>query len=126
MSEARIRASIAAYIAAWNEHDAAQRMQLIEQACAGDLLLRTPSMRIHGRAELDALIADFQQRRPTGRAVLTSVVDVQGSLFRFAGVLEDAAIATPGGTTLDTGECNEDGRIRVLLTFVGTALPSAT
>ena len=42
MIEARIRASIEAYVAACNVHDAAQRMRLIEQACAEDLLMRTP------------------------------------------------------------------------------------
>jgi hypothetical protein len=125
MNEARIRASIEAYVAAWNEHDAAQRMRLIEQACAEDLLLRTPGKRIDGRGELDALIADFQQRRPGGRAVLSSTVDVQGNVFRYAGILEDSTIGR-GGETLDAGECDDDGRIRVLLSFVGAALPSGT
>jgi hypothetical protein len=124
MIEARIRASIEAYIAAWNEHDAAQRMRLIEQACAADLLMRTPGKRIDGRAQLDALIADFQQRRPGERAVLSSAVDIQGHVFRYAGVVEGSTVAR--GDILDAGECDEDGRIRLLLTFVGAALPSRT
>jgi hypothetical protein len=124
MIEARIRASIEAYVAAWNEHDAAQRMRLIEQACVENLVMRTPGKRIEGRAQLDALIADFQKRRPGERAVLSSTVDVQGNVFRYAGVVEGATVAR--GDTLDTGECDEDGRIRLLLTFVGAALPSRT
>ena len=51
MIEARIRASIEAYVAAWNEHDAAQRMRLIEQGCAEDLVMRTPGKRINGRGQ---------------------------------------------------------------------------
>jgi hypothetical protein len=122
MIESRIRASIEAYVAAWNEPDAAQRMRLLERACAEDLRMRTPGKRIDGRAELDALIADFQQRRPGERAVLSSDIDVQGSVFRYAGTVEGPR----GGETLDSGECDEDGRICFLLTFVGAALPSRT
>ncbi len=125
MIAARIRASIEAYVAAWNERDAAQRIRLIEQACAEDLRMRTPGKRIDGRAELDALIADFQVRRPGERAVLLSIIDVQGHVFRFAGRVEGGAI-TPGGNAFDAGECDDDGRIRVLLSFVGADLPSRT
>lgn len=124
MIEARIRASIEAYVAAWNEHDPAQRMRLIEQACAEDLHMRTPGKRIEGRAQLDGLIADFQERRPGERAVLSSAIDVQNNVFRYTGIVEGATVAR-GGETLDTGECDENGRIRLLLSFVGAAPPSA-
>ena len=125
MTAARIRASIEAYVAAWNERDAAQRMRLIEQGCAEDLVMRTPGKRINGRGQLDALIASFQERRPGERAVLASAVDVQGNVFRYAGIVEGSTTAG-GGDTLDAGECDEDGRIRLLLSFVGTALPART
>jgi hypothetical protein len=124
MIEGRIRASIEAYVAAWNERDPAQRMRLVEQACAEDLHMRTPGKRIEGRAQLDALIADFQERRPGERAVLSSAIDVQGNVFRYSGIIEGSTIAR--GDTLDAGECDDDGRIRLLLTFVGAALPSRT
>jgi hypothetical protein len=124
MIEARIRASIEAYVAAWNEHDAMERMRFIEEACTEDLIMRTPGKRIVGRGQLDALIADFQRRRPGERAVLSSAIDVQGTVFRYAGIVEGGTVAR--GDTLDAGECDEDGRIRVLLTFVGAALPSRT
>jgi hypothetical protein len=122
MIDARIRASIEAFVAAWNERDAAQRMRLIEQACAEDLLMRTPGKRIDGRAALAGLIADFQERRPGEHAVLASAIDVQGHVFRYAGRVEGATVAR--GETLDAGECDEEGRIRILLSFPGVALPS--
>jgi hypothetical protein len=118
MIEKSMRASIDAYIAAWNEHDRARRMRLIEQGCAEHLLMRTPGKRIEGRGELDALIADFRRRRPGERAVLSSDVDVQGTPFRFSGVVEGAAGAR-AGESFDAGECDEDGRIRLLLSFAG-------
>lgn len=124
MIEARIRASIDAYVAAWNEADAAARMRLIEHACAEDFSMRTPGMRrVRGRAELDAMIADYQQRRPGERAVMSSAVDVQGSIFRYTGRVEGATV--PRGDALDVGECDEDGRIRLLLTFAGATLPGS-
>jgi hypothetical protein len=123
MSETRIRASVQAFVAAWNEEDAARRTRLIEQACTDDLLLVTPGKRIDGRAELDALIADFQRRSPGWRAVFTSAIDVQGNLFRYTGVVENETL-TRGGDAFDAGECDDDGRIRVLLTFVGATLPT--
>lgn len=73
----------------------------------------------------DALIADFQQRRPGERAVLSSAIDIQGNVFRYVGVVEGSATAR-GGEAFDAGACDEDGRIRLLLTFVGAALPART
>jgi hypothetical protein len=122
--EARIRASIEAYVAAWNERDGARRMRLIEQACAEDVHMRTPGKRIDGRGELDALMADFQRRRPGERAALASSVDVQGTVFRYVGTVEGSTIAR--GETFEAGACGEDGRIRLLLSFGGAAPPSRT
>lgn len=62
------------------------------------------------------MIADFQARRPGRRAVLASAIDVQGGVFRYVGIVEDA----PGARA---GECDEASRIRVLLTFVGVGPP---
>lgn len=116
-TETRIRASIAAYIGAWNEQDASQRMRLIEHACTEGLRMQTPGRTIYGRTELAALMADFQRRRPGERAVLSGAIDVQGRLFRYVGVVEGSTI--PRGETFDAGECDDDGRIRLLLTFAG-------
>ena len=124
MTEARIRASIQTYIAAWNERDAAKRMRLIDQACSEDLLMRTPGKRIAGRGDLDALIVDFQTRMPGARAVLSSPIEVQGHVFRYAGIVDGVTLPN-AGEAFDAGSCDDDGRIRVLLTFVGVALPRA-
>jgi hypothetical protein len=125
MIEARIRASIDSFVAAWNERDAAQRMRLLERACTEDVLMRTSGRRVIGRDELGAFIADFQRRRPGARAAFSSAVDVQGNLFRYSGVVEGPA-GDPGGEALDAGECDEDGRIRLVLSFVGVGLPPRT
>lgn len=121
MMEERIRASIQAYVAAWNEPDAAKRMRLLEQSCAEDVHMRTPGRSVDGHGELDALIVSFQERRPGERAVLSGAVDVQGSAFRYVGIVEGPSGVR--GENFDAGECDDHGRIRLLLTFVGAGLP---
>lgn len=122
MGEPHIRASVEAYIAAWNEKDASARRRLLERSCAEDVVLRTSGRRCVGRAELDALVDEFQRRRPGDRAVLVGDVDVQGHLFRLVGVVESATGAR-SGESFDAGECDDEGRIRLLLTFAGTLPP---
>lgn len=122
MSEARIRSKIDAYVAAWNEQDAARRRQLIEQCCAPDLRILAPGQRVRGHAELDALIADFHRRRPGDVGVLSSAVEVHGNVFRFAARISGSTVAEPV-EMLDAGECADDGRIRLILSFVGAAPP---
>jgi hypothetical protein len=119
----RIRAGIEAYVAAWNEPDPAKRRELLERACADDFRMVTSGRQVRGRAELDAMIADFQLRRPGHRAAFASAIDVQGSVFRYGGKVENAT-AQSAGDALDAGECDSEGRITLLLTFVGAAPPA--
>ncbi|MCA9556772.1 MAG: hypothetical protein KC933_42505, partial [Myxococcales bacterium] len=70
-----------------------------------------------------ALITEFQERRPHLRAVLSSDIDIQGHLFRYLGVLENER-GEPVAGALDAGMCDADGRIQILLTFVGWAPPT--
>jgi uncharacterized protein YbaA (DUF1428 family) len=106
------------YIAAWNEPDAAARARLLEACWAVDARLVTGGDGYPGRAALDAAMARFvaDPRRPA--AVLTSPIDVQGRMFRFRGVAR-CADGTVLGESFDAGEVDADGRIAILLTFVG-------
>ncbi len=122
MSTEQIRASTEAYIAAWNEHDTEKRARLLEKACADDLVLLTAGRRVTGRGELATMIADFQRRHPEARAVLSSGIDVQGTIFPYPGRVEGSALG--GAPNMDAGECAADGRIRVLFTFTGAAPPA--
>lgn len=121
MSQDRLRHSVDAYVAAWNEHDPGARARLLEIACADDFRLLTAGRAVHGRAGLDALIADFQKRRPGDRARLTSEVEIGTSTFRYVGVVETVDGERP--ENLDAGEYDEAGRMRLVLTFVGACVP---
>src|SRR5512140_1195128 len=121
MNDPRVRSSIEAYVAAWNEHDPEARARLGERACADDFRIITPGRCVRGRAGLEALIAEFQKRRPGDRARLTSAVEIHETTFRYVGVVE-----SEGGApveNLDTGEHDAEGRILLVLTFPGAAPP---
>jgi hypothetical protein len=124
--EDRMRACIGAYVAAWNEPDAAARRALIASACSPELRFITARQRIVGHDGLDAIIADFQRRRPGHRVSLLGSVDIQGHLYRCAGRVDGpmGSRATPLPDAFDAGECDEDGRIRLILTFAGASLPN--
>jgi hypothetical protein len=124
MNDERVQGSIEAYIAAWNERDPEARARLLARACADEFRIVTPGRCIRGRAGLDALIADFQTRRPADRARLTSGIEINASSFRYVGVV-DRDVGEPLAN-LDTGEHDAEGRLLLVLTFAGAAPPPAS
>lgn len=106
------------YAAAWAEPDPLVRARMLEACFAVDGRIVSRGEGIRGRvalaAAIDAFVAD-----PRGLTTrVTSSIDVQGRLFRFRAVLEN-----PDGSPFleihDAGEVDGDGRIALLLTFVG-------
>lgn len=121
--EARIRESIETYVAAWNEHDRDRRRRFIEECTAEELRIVAPGdQRVSGRYELDATIVDFHRHRPGDRGRLSSAIEVHGTIFRFAAMIEGSTVAPPI-EMVDTGECDDSGRIRLILSFIGAAPP---
>jgi hypothetical protein len=121
MSEDRMRASIEAWVAAWNEHDPARRRALIEQACSAEICFVPRGPVVVGREKLHALMGEFQGRNPEARAVLSSVVEIQHHAFRYTGAVEGLVPTPP--EALEVGECDDDGRIRLILSFLGASPP---
>ena len=118
--------AVACYAAAFAERDPAGRAALLASAVTDDvrIVIGAGNREIRGRAALEAEICAFQERVPVVRVRFTSGIDVQGSLCRFVGVVEgrDGPI---GREASDTCECDATGRIRLLFTFAGAALPAA-
>jgi hypothetical protein len=106
------------YVAAWREPDAAARARLLEACFAADGRLVAPGSVMRGRAALAAAIDGFLADPRGLSARLTSVIDVQGPMFRFRSVVEDrdGRVVFDG---FDAGEVDGDGRITVLLAFSG-------
>jgi hypothetical protein len=123
MSDA-IRRAVASLAAAWGEREPARRAELLASAVTDDfrMVIGAGQREVRGRAAFEAEIVGFQKRVPVVRVRVTSGIDVQGNLCRFTGVVEGAERQI-GPEASDAGECDASGRIRVLFTFVGVALP---
>ncbi len=119
-----IKHAVRSYAAAWGERDPGRRAELLASAVTEDvrILIAAGDREIRGRAALDAEIVAFHQRVPEVRVRLTSDVDVQGTLCRFSGAAEGPR-GPIGPEAWDACECDSNGRIRLLLTFVGVTLP---
>jgi hypothetical protein len=122
-----IKRAVTSYAAAWAERDPARRADLLARAVTEDvrIVIGAGNREIRGRAALEEEIIAFHRRAPEVRRVrVTSGIDVQGSLCRFTGVAEGPDGAS-GPEASDACECDASGRIRLVLTFAGVALPSA-
>src|SRR5690349_20080473 len=111
-------AAARAYVAAWQEPDAAARARLIEACFAAEGRIVTPGTVIRGHAGLGKAIADLFADPRGLSARLTSAIDAQGPMFRFRSVVEDreGRVVFDG---FDAAEVVADGRITVLLAFGG-------
>jgi hypothetical protein len=112
---------IAAYGAAWNEPDEAQRAGLLERAWADDGVYQDPTATAQGRAALLAHVSGFQATFPGHTIEQTSGVDVTDAGARFAWEMRNGdEVALEG---LDFVEFGPDGRIRRIVGFFGPLPP---
>jgi hypothetical protein len=123
MSDA-IKRAVASLAAAWGEPDPSRRADLLASAVTDDvrMVLGAGKREIRGRAALEAEMVALQRRVPCVRVRMTSGIDVQGNLCRFTGVA-DTPQGPIGAEASDACECDASGRIRLLFTFAGAALP---
>jgi hypothetical protein len=121
-----IKRAVASYAAAWAERDPAKRADLLASAVTDDvrIVIGAGKREIRGREALEAEIVAFHGRVPEVRVRVTSGIDVQGNLCRFTGMVEGPQ-GPIGPEASDACECDASGRIRLLFTFAGVALPAA-
>ena len=84
-------ATVEAYVATWNETDAARRQAGIARAWAQSGRYRDPLMASDGHAGIDAMLAGVQARFPGFVLRRTSKVDCHNGSARFAWSLGPAA-----------------------------------
>jgi hypothetical protein len=72
------------YCAAWSDPDPARRAALLEQVWGAGATYTDPAVHASGSAELLAHIVRVQARRPGGKVVRTSALDVHHGIVRFA------------------------------------------
>lgn len=114
---------LAAYDAAWNEADGAERTRLLERSLTEDAELVDPTGRFAGRRAIDDRIAGFGRRFPGARVTITSGVDEHNGFARYAW-----SITAAGGETIlagiDVVERSGDGRLRRVVMFFGPLPPA--
>lgn len=114
---------VAAYAAAWDEHDDGARRALLERAWTDDGVYTDPTAHAEGREALLEHIGGFQARMPGFRIVAASGVDGHGGCLRFAWQMLDpqGQVALEG---LDFGEQAPDGRLKRIVGFFGPLPPA--
>jgi len=113
-----------AYLATWNETDAAKRAALIEQSLGADLWYRDPMLEADGLAAYDAMIAAVQTQFPDLVMRRTSPVDAHRDVARF-----NWALGAPGEAPvfagLDVAKTDADGKLHRIIGFAGETIPAA-
>ncbi len=111
-------AVVETYVRAWHERDEATRRRLLEESWADDGVYTDPGSTIEGREALVQAIAEFHEERPDVHIEVRSRIDSFGNHFRFIWTTVDAAGADLR-EGIDFGQLDADGRIVLIVGFVG-------
>jgi SnoaL-like domain len=126
VAENKVAEAVHRYLAAWNEQNPGRRRVLIAGTWTEEGYYVDPHRRGDGHQAIDAMIQAVQERFPTYRFRLASVVDAHNDRVRFtweAGGTEDAPTHFVG---TDFGIVGKDGRFESITGFVdvGPGAPS--
>ena len=110
-------ATIEAYVATWNETDAARRQAGIARAWAADGRYRDPVMASDGHAAIDAMLAGVQAKFPGFVLRRTSKVDAHNGAARFTWSLGPAS-GPSVVEGVDFCELTPDGRLVEVVGFI--------
>lgn len=111
-------ASVADYMAAWNEADAQKRRALLDRCWAEDGVYQDPTAHVSGRDGLDAHIVQFHNNMAGCKIETTSAVDCHHDVchFTWAMVGPDGAVRVAGR---DFGTFDGEGRVKTITGFFG-------
>lgn len=123
MSEATrqtVVANVLNYVAAWNEPNAASRLQILGRCWAKDASYVDPNVKLRGRAALCEHITKLHARRPGARIEMMSGVDLHHNVVRFLWRLirVDGSF---GDLSIDFGEVGATGKLNKIVGFFGEA-----
>ena len=111
-------ANVLAYVAAWNEPDAAARLKILGGCWAEHAVYVDPNVELRGRAALSERISTVQASRPGARIQMMSGIDVHHNVVRFLWRLVRADGST-GDISIDFGEVDAAGRLTKIAGFFG-------
>ena len=112
-----VEATVEAYLATWNETDAARRQAAIARAWAASGRYRDPLMGSTGHGEIDTMLAAVQARFPGFVLKRTSKVDCHNDAVRFSWSLgpADGPAVVEG---VDFGTLSPDGKLVSIVGFI--------
>jgi hypothetical protein len=113
-------ANVLEYVAAWNEPDAATRLEILERCWADDAAYVDPNVELRGRSALCEHISKVQAGRPGARIEMMSGVDAHHRVVRFLWRLVRAD-GSFGEASIDFGEVDANGRLTMIVGFFGEA-----
>lgn len=117
MSDSTPDTTVDAYVATWNETDAARRQAGIARAWAEAGRYRDPLMASDGHVEIDAMLAAVQARFPGFVLQRTSRIDSHNGQLRFSWSLgPEAGPAVVEG--VDFCALAADGRLEQVVGFI--------
>jgi len=110
------------YCAVWSDPDSSRRAALLAQVWSEGATYTDPTVHANGGAELLAHIERIMTKRPGGKVVRTSELDVHHGVARFGWRALDA-----NGATLRDGidlvVLSKDGKIERIVGFFGELVP---
>jgi hypothetical protein len=106
------------YLALWNETDAGERRQKIEQLWAADGTYTDPLAAVSGRDSFSELIGAAQQQFAGLQFVRGATYDEHHGIVRFTWDLVPGAGAEPVAIGFDVAEVNEAGQISNVYGFI--------
>ena len=109
------------YVAVWNEPDAAVRRDMIAKLFASDAAHYTPSLEVHGHAELEVRITtSYDTWVAPGTYVFRAVENANGhhGAVRFTWEMVRTASGEVDSVGFDFLTLGEDGRIRTDHQFI--------
>ena len=110
-----------AYLATWNETDAAARKALIEQSLGADLWYRDPMLEADGLEAYGAMIDAVQTQMPGLVMTRTSPIDAHRDVVRF-----NWALGAPGEAPvfagLDVAKTDDQGKLHRIIGFAGETI----
>jgi hypothetical protein len=108
---------IDAYVASWNETDAARRKSALAASCAATASYRDPVMTSDGQAGLDAMLAGVQAKFPGFVLKRISRVDSHNGAVRFSWSLGPAS-GPSVVEGVDFATLSADGKLANIVGFI--------
>ena len=111
-------ANVLAYVAAWNEPDAAARLSILSGCWADDAVYVDPNVELKGRTALVQHISKVQSGRPGARIEVMSGIALHHNVLRFLWRLKRAD-GNAGDISIDFGEVDANGKLTKIAGFFG-------